>query len=231
MISKVLIGIATVAFLTCANAQQSINIAVNQHLWGNLSKSEQAEILERFPSIEITPTESVGVIQSVQTANRSTAGTRGGAILGATVGQAMYLDRAFSGNNNYSATAQVGAALLGAALGSSLDASPTSRFVFNYAIKTADGQLKEVRIASADEFTRPIGQCVRVHDITPVDLSLCSSDKLMFIQKLSAIGMAPAGALISNEKTGISVNCRVPGVGLMTLEKNTCLQMDGKVEK
>lgn len=230
MISKVFKGLLALTFSACALGQQLVNIVVNQQLWNTFPKAEQASLLERFSSIEIVPAESVGVVQSVQTVNRSTAGTRGGAMLGGTLGSAVYIDRAFSGNNSYSATAQVGAALLGAALGSTLDSAPKALFVFNYAIKTADGQLREVRVESGEEFTRPVGQCVRIPSVVQVDAALCSMDKAAFVQKLSAIGTAPADALISRELSGISVNCRVPGVGLMTLEKNACLQMDGKVE-
>lgn len=83
---------------------------------------------------------------------------------------------------------------------------------------------------SGEEFTRPVGQCVRIPAVVQVDSALCSMDKAAFVQKLSAIGTAPADTLISRELSGITVNCRVPGVGLMTLEKNACLQMDGKAE-
>lgn len=228
---KFIIIFAVGMFALIAQAQQTVKIGTNQYVWNNFSKSEQATLIDKFPSIEIAPSESIGVVQSVQSVNRSTPGTRGGAALGATIGQAIYIDKAFSGNNNYSATAQVGAAILGAALGSSLDSAPTTRFAFNYAIKTLDGQLREVRVDSADEFTRPVGQCVRIPEVVPVEASLCSTDKSMFLQKLSAIGQAPADALISQEKSGVNINCRIPGVGLMTLEKNTCLQMDGKIEK
>lgn len=212
-------------------AQSSINISINQKLWGSFSKIEQKSLLEQFSSIEITPSEAIGVVQSVQSINRSTTGTQSGAMLGATLGQTMYIDRTFSGKNNYSATTQVGAALLGAVLGSSLDSAPNIRFIFNYAIKTLDGQIKEVRVESADEFTRPVGQCVLLPSVTSAEASLCSTDKVQFVKKLSALGQAPAGALVSNEASGINVNCRVPGVGLMTLDKNVCIQMEGSVEK
>jgi hypothetical protein len=56
-------------------------------------------------------------------------------------------------------------------------------------------------------------------------------DKIQFLKKLSALSLAPQDAIVSQESTGINVNCRVPGVGLMRLEKNICVQMDGVIEK
>ena len=232
LITKIFLLVATALSGELAIAQNKTSLTVNQLLWSEFSQSEKATLIAKFQNLELIPTESVGVIQSVQAVNRSTAGTNSGAALGGTLAQTMYIDKVFSGSgNNYSATTQLGAGLLGALLGSSLDSSPTSRFLFNYGIRTLDGQIREVRVESGDEFTRPVGQCVTLPEIAPAPVGHCAIDKLQFLKKLSAISQAPDGAVISNELTGINVNCRVPGVGLMTLEKNSCLQMEGTVEK
>jgi len=213
-------------------AQNKTSLTINQLLWTEFSQSERATLLDKFPNLELIPAESVGIIQSVQAVNRSTIGTNSGAVLGGALAQTMYIDKAFSGSGkNYSATTQLGAGLLGALLGSSLDSSPTSRFIFNYGIRTLDGQMREVRVESGDEFTRPAGQCVTLPEVAPAPIGHCAVDKLQFLRKLSAIFQAPEGAIVSNELTGINVKCRVPGIGLMTLEKNSCLQMEGTVEK
>lgn len=232
MLANASCALLTVSLASAVQAQPITKVDINHQLWNSFTKTEQASLLEKFPNIEIVPSESVGIVQSVQSVNRSAPGTSSGALLGATVGQAMYIDHAFRGSGgNYSAITQVGAALLGAALGSNFDSAPTSRFVFNYAIKTLDGQIREVRVESSDEFTRPIGQCVMLPSVTPTETSLCGTDKVQLLKKLSAIGQAPVDALISNESSGLSVKCRIPGVGLMTLEKNVCIQMDGGLEK
>ena len=232
LITKIFLLVATALSGELAIAQNKTSLTVNQLLWSEFSQSEKATLIAKFQNLELIPTESVGVIQSVQAVNRSTAGTNSGAALGGTLAQTMYIDKVFSGSgNNYSATTQLGAGLLGALLGSSLDSSPTSRFLFNYGIRTLDGQIREVRVESGDEFTRPVGQCVTLPEVAPAPVGHCAIDKLQFLKKLSAISQAPDGAVISNELTGINVNCRVPGVGLMTLEKNSCLQMEGTVEK
>jgi outer membrane lipoprotein SlyB len=230
--AKIFLFVAAALITELTIAQNQMSLTINQLLWDEFSLSERATLITKFPNLELIPAESVGIIQSVQTVNRSTAGTNSGAILGGALGQTMYIDKAFSGSgNNYSATTQLGTGLLGALLGSSLDSSPTSRFIFNYGIATLDGQIKEVRVESSNEFTRPVGQCVALPGVVPAPVGHCATNKLQFLKKLSAISQVPEGAVVSNELTGINVNCRVPGVGLMTLEKNSCLQMEGTVEK
>jgi outer membrane lipoprotein SlyB len=211
-------------------------LQVSQHVWLEFSVSEKVTLLAKFPQIETIPSETLGIIQSVQAVNRSTAATNSGAALGGALGQALYIDNAFRGNStNYSATAQLGVALLGAVVGSSLDSAAQSRFIFNYGVKTLDGELREVRVEAVDEFTRPVGQCVFLPSISPAPVSLCIADKVQFLKKLSALAQAqapaPASAVISQESTVANINCRVPGVGLMRLEKNVCIQMDGAVEQ
>lgn len=210
----------------------SPELKVSQRVWLEFSNSEKATILSKFPQLEIIPSEAIGVIQSVQAVNRSTPGTNSGATLGGALGQTLYIDNALKGSgSNYSATAQLGAGLLGGALGSTLDSAPQVRFVFNYAVKTLDGEIREVRVASGDEFTRPVGQCVFFPKILAAPASYCITDKIQFLRKLSALSQAPQDAVISQEAAGMNVNCRVLGVGLMTLDKNACLQMEGKIEK
>lgn len=168
----------------------------------------------------------------MQAVNRSTSGTNSGAALGGALGQTLYIDNAFRGSgSNYSATAQLGSALLGTALGSTLDSSPQMRYVFNYGVRTLDGQIREVRVESGEEFTRPVGQCVFLPSITVAPVSLCNTDKGQFLRKLSALSQAPKDAILSQEVTGINIKCRVPGVGLMTLERSVCIQMEGEIEK
>jgi hypothetical protein len=52
-------------------------LQVSQHVWLEFSNSEKATILSKFPQIETIPSETIGVIQSVQTVNRSTAAYSG----------------------------------------------------------------------------------------------------------------------------------------------------------
>ncbi len=226
---------AASAMLSCASYGQESSTApkqrveVNQFVWAQFTKDEQISILEKFPGIEITPVEAVGKVESVQVADRSTPGTNGGAALGSAIGQATYLDKALKGNNNYSAKSHLGAGLLGAMVGSSLDSRASKRFVFSYAIRTADGQLMEARAESIEEFTRPIGQCVFTQSLQPAPSALCINEKAQFIKQLSGIAKASDDGP-QNISPLTKVKCRIPGVGLMTLDNSSCIQMDGKVE-
>lgn len=232
MIKTILSSFLLLSSIAPLPAHSAPELKVSQQVWLEFSASEKAAILTKFPQVETIPSETIGVIQSVQAVNRSTAGTNTGAALGGVLGQTLYIDSAFRGSgSNYSATTQLGAALLGAAIGSTLDSAAQSRFIFNYGVKTLDGEIREVRVESGDEFTRPVGQCVFLPAISPAPASLCVANKVQFLKKLSALSLAPEEAVISQESTGINVTCRVPGVGLMRLEENVCIQMEGKVEK
>jgi len=214
-----------------AHEAGSSGLSVNEQVWNAFSKAEQASMLAKFPLLEIVPSASVGVIQSVQGADRSTAGTNTGAMLGSAVGQAVYIDRAFKPGNNYSATSHLGVALLGALIGRGMDTPAQRKFIFNYAIRTLDGEIREVRVESSEEFTRPVGQCVRLTNVEPVEAVQCSADKVGFLKRLSAIGTAGPDATLGREPAGLVVSCRVDGVGMVTLDKNACLQLGGKPER
>ena len=216
-------------------AQQSVvgnlDIQITQHLWDQFSKDERVAILSKFPTMEIISSESIGIIQSAQLVDRSTQGTNSGAVLGSVIGQAAYIDRSFTGSNNsYSATTHLGVGILGAMLGSTLDNKAQRRFIINYGVKTLDGQVREQRVSSPDEFTKPVGQCVRFPEIITSEISLCTDDKNSFLGRISAIAKAPNDAIVSRENSGLNVKCNLPGIGMMSLEKNACLQMDGKIE-
>jgi hypothetical protein len=233
---KTLIVIAWIVFTGCSYAQQTANInfdaKISKQLWNEFNKNEQILLLKKYPSIEIIPSENIGLIQSAQVANRSTQSTNGGAILGSAIGQAAYIDRSFSGSsNNYSATTHLGVGILGGMLGSALDQKAETKFVINYGVKTLDGQIHEIRIDSLDEFTKPIGQCVHIPNLEPASSLLCNDTKLQLLKRLSALSTIPTDALVIRESSGINIKCIVPGIGMMTLDRNACLQMEGKIEK
>jgi hypothetical protein len=214
-------------FMASAFAAQGGDLKVGQNLWKQFTPSEQATLLGKFPALELHMPDTVGIIQAVQTVNRSTTGSNTGAMLGGAIGGAAYIDRAFSGNNNYSAMTQIGASLLGAALGSLADSSPQARFEFNYAVKTLDGELREVRNSSVDEFARPVGQCVMLPSLTPVASISCSTDKQSFLKALSAsVAQQPADRVAQPEATQ-TVPCIIAAVGVMTLNRKACQEIGG----
>jgi hypothetical protein len=126
----------------------------------------------------------------------------------------------------------VGAGLLGAAVGASLDSPGQTKFVLSYGVRTADGQVHEVRVESGDEIAKPAGQCVYLSDLTQAPAPLCISDKVEFLRLLSTMDAAGNGLQFapSPQDRG-PVPCRVPNVGLMTLNSAACRQLQGTIEK
>jgi hypothetical protein len=218
----------------CCAAQAATAVKANQYVWEQFSAAERIALMGKFPDIELVPLETVGVIQSAQVVDRSTSATHGGAALGSAVGQAAYIDHAFKGSgSNYSAGGHLGAALLGAVIGSTHDKPAQARFFLNYGVKTVDGQVREVRVESADEFTRPLGQCIYLADMTEAAPALCEGDKVQFLKQLSTMNQ-PTGTTpeeIARSAAPKTVSCRVPNVGLMTLDPAACHQLAGAIEK
>ncbi|QEI06207.1 hypothetical protein FXN63_10425 [Pigmentiphaga aceris] len=207
-------------------------VDVTEKVWSQFSVSERAAIMAHDIEIAIIPSAQVGIVQSAQLVNRSQAGTNSGALLGAAVAQSMYIDnRLRDGGSNYSASTQIGIGLLGAALGSSLDSAPVRKFIINYGIQTLDGEVSQVLVESGDEFVAPTGRCVYLPGVEPAPSSLCNNDKLAFLSRLSVLGQADPNVVVSEQPLGIQVNCRVPAVGLMSLDRSMCTQLNGTIEK
>lgn len=222
----IVIGLSVPSIATGASG-----VKANEYVWLQFSAPERLALLSKFPNIELIPVTAVGIIQAAQVVNRSTPPSHGGAALGGVVGQAAYIDHAFKGSrSNYSAVTHVGAALLGAAIGSSLDSPGRVKYVLSYGIRTADGQVREVRTESPEEITKPVGQCVYLADLSEAAPSLCVADKVQFLKQLSSgeqgSGPGEASTLINR-----SVNCRLTNVGLMTLTLAACQELQGMVEK
>lgn len=231
-LTQAIVSLASILFGTSdLLAQNPANLIVNQRVWSELKKSQQEKLIEKYPAIELVPSDAVGLIDSVRIFNRSSTGSVAGSNLGAVLGQSFYVDRALEGRTNYSAVAQVGAALLGSALGSTLDSEAVSRYLFQYSIKTADGGIREVAVASSDDRPRPVGMCVHVAGVVAAEATLCATDANSFMSMLDEITLAPAGALIIQKPRGTKVNCRIPEVGLTTIDSALCSQIQGKVER
>lgn len=224
---------AMVFAITIPCIAEAQSVKVNQLVWSDFSASERVSILAKFSDIEVIPTDSVGTIQSVQVVNRSVAASNNGAALGSVLAQAAYIDHAAKGTSaNYSAKTQVGAALLGAAAGATLDTPSHTRFLLNYGIKTADGQIHEVHIESDDELVKPSGQCVYLADLSSAPPVLCLAEKVPFLKHLSSLSdPAQADRITPRLQNNRPIACRVPNVGLMTLESTACNQLNGIIEK
>lgn len=217
--------------LFCGSASASDPLRVSQSLWQQFNAADQSTLLQRFPTLELSPPDAIGVIAGVQAVNRSTPGSNAGAAIGGAVGGAAYIDHAFrGGGSNYSALTQIGAMLLGAAAGSMLDSKAQARFEFNYSVKTVDGQIRESRQASVDEFARPVGQCVLLPDLRPLAAASCSTDKVGLLRALTVMQAGPNQEGIGQSDQSAMVICRLAGIGSMTLSRSACNDMNGTQE-
>jgi hypothetical protein len=208
-------------------------VRANEFVWSQFSVQERVALLAKFPEIELVPVIAVGTIHSAQVVNRSTPASHNGAALGSVLGQAAYVDHALKGSGSgYSAVTQVGATLLGAAIGSSMDSPGRTKFLLSYGVRTVDGQVREVRTESAEEITKPVGQCVYLADLTEATPGLCAADKVTFLKQLSTANAADADSEPSAQAQRTrAVACRVPNVGLTTLSLESCEELHGKIEK
>ena len=101
-------------------------------------------------------------IVNAQVVNLSTGATITGAQLGGVLGQANYIDS--SNFKNYSAMSQVGAGLLGAIVGSMLDAPSVTKYKLTYLLQMANGDVKNFEKTQSTETHIPAGVCVEFRE-------------------------------------------------------------------
>lgn len=101
-------------------------------------------------------------VLNVQIRNESTGATTGGAQLGSTLGQTNYIDS--SNFKTYSASSQVGAGLLGAIVGSMLDAPSVTKYKLTYLLQMANGDVKNFEKTQSTETHIPAGVCVEFRE-------------------------------------------------------------------
>ena len=129
-----------------------------------------AEVFKR--SVEASTVR--GIIASSQLVDLSRPGSTAGTNLGAAIAQAIYIDSASW--RNYRATTQIGAGLLGALLGSSVDSAPTIVFQKTYFVRTKSGDLKRIDERSSDPILFPAGACIEYREpfqLEVVNQTLC----------------------------------------------------------
>ena len=145
-------------------------LQVRRSVWEELSDAERTKLQEdRFVSVK--DDSNFGRVIDRQLFDASTNGTTAGSQLGAVLGQAQYVDNSIP-KGTYSATGQVGAAILGAVIGSSLDQSGSRTFVMRYAIKRLDGKVSYADRYESTSLGESIGVCVNLQ-AQQVDQDIC----------------------------------------------------------
>lgn len=200
-------------------------LIVSEYIFNRLPESEQRAIVNKFPPLLILKISDIGKVSSYQIINRTIAGNNAGSALGSTLGQAAYIDRAFSGRG-YSATAQVGAALLGAAVGSIADRPEQRKFIINYGVETPDGAIKSFQYPSIDEIAKPVGQCVWTGDFSEAPHYLCADTLVSFLGRLNkyAILNDPTRKAVDD-----TVRCNIGTLGILSVTKEECQTLGGKL--
>ena len=145
---------------------------ITKSIWEKLSEAEKISITTDY-DIKILSPDSFGVITDVQGADQSNPGTNAGAALGGAVASAAYLDRGLRGNN-YSAGGALAIGLLGAAIGSTMDSGPSSKFQFRYTVKLGDGEIQYFDEIKSTSFRHSIGVCILVPSLTLISQKICN---------------------------------------------------------
>ena len=156
-----------------APAAQGPQIIIVRSIWALMTEDER-ERLSKSYLVGVRDGQDFGVIMDAQTVDQSTAGNNAGSALGAAVGNAAYIDRSFRPGGNYSATTQLAAGLVGAAIGSSLNQAPSARFRTRYAVRLADGNIRYAEIVQSDPFRHPMGVCLDTVLLQLPDQSTCT---------------------------------------------------------
>jgi outer membrane lipoprotein SlyB len=171
----------TFSVCSLAKAQNALNLT--EEVWGSLSLSDREKIQSDYIVHLIAPG-SFGVIVDNQGVNESTPGTNAGSALGGAAANAAYVDHAIK-SGSYSAKTQLGATLVGAILGSTLDAPATSKFHFRYAVKKSDGEIAYLDVTQPTAFRHPIGLCVSVPDAIQIEQFICTQNVKLIREKYS----------------------------------------------
>ncbi|WP_162801276.1 hypothetical protein [Azospirillum brasilense] len=155
-------------------------LTVSTVVWFALTDGERDTVRDRY-DVNVSELANYAIILNVQGVDESTPGTIGGSALGGSLGSAMYVDSAFRGPSiNYSATSHLGASLLGAVIGSSMDREAQRSFRFRYSVKDGAGNINQFDRVSSEPFHQPVGACVEVASLTIVASSYCAMDLSSF---------------------------------------------------
>lgn len=221
---------------------QNSSLIVTNGVWAKLSQQQRDLVSTRY-AVEVADIGRFAKIINVQGINESTQGTAGGAQLGAAFGQAQYIDKA--NWNNYSARSQLGAGLVGALLGSALDAPARTMYRIVYTLKRSDGSVNVIEKVSPSPIYIASGLCIDTVSFKPVNDSLCEDTLPPEIRTI--IGLAenpptpkageassllmPAPATpVPQAPLGGVVFCRLGSTSSVPTTAEKCLQAGGNIQ-
>lgn len=242
MLMKSLFLLGTLfASVACAQQLQPL-MKVSSVAWQGLSAEEKA-FIQKSHMIETLGAESFGVIIDIQGVDRSKPGTSGGSSLGGAIANAAYVDKAFSGNNDYSAKTHLAAMLLGGFLGSSLDKKPQSQYQFRYAIRLGNGSITYHDQTSQDPFRHPVGVCIFLPSMTLLtEQHICTQTTESLRQAYISVGRKPLGVvapahtdspsaerLATQENQETLINCKANNLAVVRTTTLKCNAIQGVI--
>ena len=229
-------GLACVLVFTAMAGANAQSIVVSRSAWEALTADERAAI-QNHHVVDARDGASYGEIVDAQGIDQSTPGTKDGSTLGAAIGNAAYIDRAFKPDNNYSAKTQLAAIVLGAVIGSALDKPAQAQFRFRYAIRLASGEIEYRDIIQTELFRHPVGICIDLNLLEKVPQSLCiaNSDGLRarYLKEAAKKSLAttPQTTAIVEPavKSESSVQCKPANLAAITTTREKCLLINGEI--
>jgi uncharacterized membrane protein len=181
----------------CIEAKQNVEeaerntrplIAVLKEFYEQLSPAE-LQLVNSKNRIKLIPSAEVGLVTDRQSQDTSTPGSSAGSQLGAAIGSAAYVDKAFSGspaNWNYSASGHLGAQVAGAVVGGLLgNRQAQQTYRIQYTVRHRDGRVVYVENVSGSPLGHSIGVCIRTTDFSLVEHSMCNGTIETFRKSLS----------------------------------------------
>lgn len=161
-------------------------LLVVKEIYSQLSGSEKS-FLDRKFAVRLIGASEIGSVIDKQTQNVSTPGSNAGSVLGAAVGSAAYVDKAFSGNPsnwNYSAKGHLGAQVAGVVIGGVVgNAKPEELYRIRYTIRARNGNVQYIDSLTGSPLGHSIGVCLQISDLTLIDELLCKINLSEFKQK------------------------------------------------
>lgn len=158
-------------------------VQVASTVWSTISPSDQKKIASRF-AIDVLPSNTLGIIFDAQSVDKSTRPTNDGAALGAAIGSTAYIDRSIKPNTNYSAKSHLGAGVLGALVGGSMDSPGQTLFLHRYTLKILDGTIAYHETEESSSLRHSIGICFSTKDHSIKDQFLCTEDREGFRRRI-----------------------------------------------
>lgn len=171
------------AFLVILNPpaiSQEREIYIPAQLWKSLTSNEKEFVASRYSPL-LVDNNAIGKIIDAQSMDESTLGSNSGSQAGTLIGSAIYIDGALRGRS-YSAKEHLGASMLGALAGSTLDKIPEKKITTRYTIKHRDGEVSYATESDASTLRHSIGLCVLTNPIKPINQATCDMTKEMLLR-------------------------------------------------